>query len=305
MKKKLILILLVILCASCTHNIVGNSIVIGSSRESILLGSSKIYAIDETGVEVSISPPFSDASNAQWSPNRQWIVYQTQDINSQLIIVKSDSSQKFTLTNNSYPCGLEPTWSPNGKQIAAYFCASDRQDGIYAVDVSCIAEGQDCMFDHHFIVEGRMPSWSSDGKQLTFWRAGNQVFVDSIASPDNMKMVSPKDRDCYESAWSPLGDEIAMRCFVPYQGNNIFLVNSDGSNSRNITNNKSQDALPTWSPDGTKIVFVSDRDPNLGKNIGNEVSSNAVYIMNSDGTDVKRISPYDNERILWIDWVNP
>jgi Tol biopolymer transport system component len=80
-------------------------------------------------------------------------------------------------------------------------------------------------------------------------------------------------------------------------------VDSDGSIFRNITNTKSHDLYPVWSPDGKSIAFASDR---FGSQpiIYPGISSNAVYIMNSDGTGVKKISPYENESILWIDWIN-
>jgi hypothetical protein len=54
-----------------------NHIVIGSTRD--------IYAIDEKGAEISVSPPFSEydvsapSSRVQWSPNHEWVVYQTEE----------------------------------------------------------------------------------------------------------------------------------------------------------------------------------------------------------------------------------
>ena len=39
----------------------------------------------------------------------------------------------------------------------------------------------------------------------------------------------------------------------------IYVVNTDGSGVRRLTDNAAQDGLPTWSPDGRAIAFVSDR----------------------------------------------
>ncbi len=50
-------------------------------------------------------------------------------------------------------------------------------------------------------------------------------------------------------------------------------MNADGSNQTRITNNPAIDSQPAWSPDGTKIVFLSDRDGN-----------NEIYVMNVDGS---------------------
>ena len=39
-------------------------------------------------------------------------------------------------------------------------------------------------------------------------------------------------------------------------------MNADGTNQTNISNNSEDDVYPSWSPDGTKIVFSSYIDGN-------------------------------------------
>ncbi len=40
----------------------------------------------------------------------------------------------------------------------------------------------------------------------------------------------------------------------------IYIMYMDGSDPANITHHPEGDAYPIWSPDGSKIAFMSDRD---------------------------------------------
>src|SRR6266702_3696133 len=52
---------------------------------------------------------------------------------------------------------------------------------------------------------------------------------------------------------------------------NIYMMNADGTEVVNLTNNPG--FFPAWSPDGAKIAFESGRDGNQD-----------IYVMNADGT---------------------
>ena len=54
----------------------------------------------------------------------------------------------------------------------------------------------------------------------------------------------------------------------------VYVMEADGTNPVNLTNNPAEDSRPAWSPDGTKIAFESDRDGNR-----------EVYVMAADGTN--------------------
>jgi Tol biopolymer transport system component len=72
---------------------------------------------------------------------------------------------------------------------------------------------------------------------------------------------------------------IAFSSSFGYGNVEIHVMNADGSDLTNITNNSAWDWTPSWSPDGGKITFSSDRDGKL-----------EIYVMNADGSDLTRLT---------------
>ena len=60
----------------------------------------------------------------------------------------------------------------------------------------------------------------------------------------------------------------------------IYLMDAYGGNQENLTNHPAYDGQPDWSPDGTKIAFVSGRDGD----------SSQIYVMDADGKNVIRLT---------------
>ena len=62
-------------------------------------------------------------------------------------------------------------------------------------------------------------------------------------------------------------------------GGDIWVVNPDGSGLQNLTHSPARETYPTWSPEGTRIVYSSNRG-----------AARNLWIMNADGGDPRRLT---------------
>ena len=67
----------------------------------------------------------------------------------------------------------------------------------------------------------------------------------------------------FESAWSPDGRRIAFELVASDGNSDIYVSDVTGGRAVRLTTEASVDALPSWSPDGQWIYFMSDRSGSL------------------------------------------
>jgi TolB protein len=71
----------------------------------------------------------------------------------------------------------------------------------------------------------------------------------------------------------------------------VYVMDADGKNLRNLTNNPAYDTGPAWSPDGGRIAFYCDRDAEEGD----------IYVMDADGSNPRNLTnnPAKDRLPLW------
>ena len=106
----------------------------------------------------------------------------------------------------------------------------------------------------------------------------SEICIADMDGSNIMKLTNNTAEDWHPEISSD-GKQIAF--MSDRDGNReIYIMNSDGSNQKRLTFNAADEFwYPSWSPDGSKIIF-SSYDENEEKHI---------YMMNKDGSSVKKI----------------
>ncbi|MBC8144841.1 MAG: PD40 domain-containing protein, partial [bacterium] len=63
----------------------------------------------------------------------------------------------------------------------------------------------------------------------------------------------------------------------------LYVMNADGSNMRQITRNGAANFAPFWHPDGKHIIFASNANDSLGRNFD-------LFMIDEDGGNMRQLT---------------
>ncbi len=226
-----------------------------------IVGNTDIYISNASGGNIwCIACNPCDESDPAWSPDEQWVIYQSNCAGSYDIWKAStiDGSQ-FPLTNTSDLDEREPHWSPDGRQIVFQRHLVDENRNTPGELFTMDTNGGNI---RSLSILGRQPVFSPDGSYLAYMSDVSglwQIFVRSLGD-GNTRQITSCTTNCRWPDWSPTSQYVTYNTTVSAGStdpNGIEYIPVAGGTPTVLINDQAC-GRPSWSSSGW-IAFNSDQ----------------------------------------------
>ena len=242
---------------------------------NLLIGYSELRTDLPGGRHVNVATMRAVAVNADGTGRRALAEKLTDEASTCTQFVGWSSDGRIAVIGRGWESPANGAWEEEHKTFR--FTAADYLYDSYLLD---LATGQATN-----VTAVKRVSFYNTG--LFFWpgdptRLGFQALVDGESHPFSMDRDGGNKRDltkgskgfAYGFNASPDGKRVAYH--KDYQ---VYLANADGSDARRVETKNPFNFCPTWSPDGTELLFLSGEHYNCHP-----------YLVGADGNGLRKLA---------------
>ena len=218
-----------------------------------------------------------------------------------------DSLYPITQVNDEYP-----SWSPDGKKIVFQSNRNDDNYEIYVMD----ADGKNIKRLTFNTEEDETPVWSSDGNNILFSRYtegdNNELFLMKADGSTERRLTDHPLRDGHAKFLSD-GSKIIFnsqrddQAILTMKNYELYEMDTDGTGIKRLTSYDEWDTYPSYSPDGTKILWRRI----LADTTAPRKYNSEIFIMDRGLTNIRNLSKHpsfdgypvwspDGDQILFV-----
>ena len=219
-------------------------------------GYDEIYIMDADGKNQQhlTSTPGVNEAWPSWSLDDSELIYSSDEKGSYDIYKMKISTGKISqITSDANNNEVYPRLSPDGTKIVyETYGLHGGMPSIWVVDIN--------KQNPHEIHSGAQPSWSPDGKDIVFVFDNGKIYVMNPDGTNKQRLTETTSPglDEFIGSWSPDDSELVYSSNANGHDYDIFKINIKTGSITQITSVPENNELnPSFSPDGTKIVYDS------------------------------------------------
>src|ERR1700722_1856909 len=223
-----------------------------------------------------------------WSPDGRWVIYSSyrNDAMELWILDLASGSAKPLLANGAV--NVEPRFSPDGKRIVFVSTLYNKRFHIFTADFSegrltnverLTGEHKSELpryyyspYDHEI-----NPVWTRDGRDILYVSNRNHIYGTggfwrtpsrAAAGADIAAAAQAREFHYEETNWkarpdlSPDGSRLVYSSYLGRSWHNLWVMPAGGGDAFAVAYGDWDETNPRWSPDGTRIAFISNESGN-------------------------------------------